>query len=177
MARNNKTIILSTWKPTKNASWIIPLVTIPFIVVGIGIIYYTSGILENIPGTIFSSLRTEMLYLGIFFIISPFIGFAWMHIFIGKGKKNARYLLNNGIPGTAKILNYNETGVYVNNTPKIEFDLEISSQKHDTYQTSYKDFISIIYFGKLAVGNELAVLIDPHNKANILIDFEQLKYT
>ncbi|MBU0624737.1 hypothetical protein KKF05_00140 [Patescibacteria group bacterium] len=167
---------MSTWEPTNHAKWIIPLAVIPFIVTGIGLIIISPAVEPSLSGTWGMSKSTELLVLGIFFIISPIISLGWIFLWMRRGQQRALFLIKNGISGTAKILNYEETGQTLNDVPKIKFWLEITVSGNKKYELQYSEYVSLLYLSKLKIGKEFSVKIDPSDQRNILIDFDSLKY-
>ncbi len=168
---------MGVWKPTKYANWIFAIVIIPTVIVGIWIITLAQGIPEGGPKSFLGlSLRNQIYALGIFFIVSPFIGTAWTMLWIGRGQNRAAWLIKNGVQGTGKVLGYDETGMYVNNVPKIELRLEITTSRHGTYQITHDEYINLLYLSKLSIGKELQIMVDPQDQKNIFINLEQLKY-
>ncbi|MCD4735815.1 MAG: hypothetical protein K8R53_07200 [Bacteroidales bacterium] len=167
---------MGVWRPTKHAKWIIPLTTIPFIIIGIVLLKVSSSIPIGAEGQFGMSRQDELFYLGLIFIIAPLVGYAWMFFWIGRGQKRAEWLIENGIKGKATILAYEETGLVVNDTPKIELSLEIRTSGDSTHKIVHNEFISILYLSKLSIGKQLPVFVDPRNINNIYVDLEQLKY-
>ncbi|MBU1916033.1 hypothetical protein KKC47_02815 [Patescibacteria group bacterium] len=167
---------MSVWEPTNHAKWIMPLVTIPFVIIGIGLIIISPAVKPDLSGVWGVSKSTELLVTGLFFIISPIIGLGWIFLWMRRGQQRAAYLIKNGISGAAKILDYKETGQTLNDVPKIGFRLEIAAPGKQKYELQYYEYVSLLYLSKLSIGKELPVKIDPSNQHNILIDFDYLKY-
>lgn len=168
---------MGVWTPTRHARWIIPLVTIPFIIIGGMLAWMAYSMPMDVPSESLGITRkTELYIMAIIFILSPIITLGWIFLWVGRGQKRAAWLIENGILGTAKILGYEETGQTVNDTPKIELQLEIKTPQHAAYKLTHDEYISILYLSKLAIGKEVPVLVDPQNPENIFLDLEQLKY-
>ncbi len=168
---------MGVWTPTRHAKWIIPLVTIPFLIIGglLSLMAFSMQV-DGPVGSLGITRKTELYIMAIIFLLSPIIGLGWIYLIVGRGQKRAAWLIENGILGSAKILGYEETGQTVNDTPKIELQLEIKTPQHAAYQLSHDEYISILYLSKLSIGKEVPVLVDPQKPKNIFLDLEQLKY-
>jgi citrate lyase gamma subunit len=111
-------------------------------------IYITAGILLLIFG---------MCYLFYKILFAPMI--------------NSSRLQKNGIPGTARIISVNDTGVTINNNPQVKLNLEVKNSFGQRYNASCRVLVSRINPNAYAAGMEVPVKIDPKNEQNVVLDF------
>ncbi|MBM7841582.1 hypothetical protein [Herpetosiphon giganteus] len=91
--------------------------------------------------------------------------FAILRRVYGPNKK----LLQQGLPGQARIINVYETGLRINRNPQIGLVLEISGPLGQ-YQTETKAVIPMISIPQFQPGAVLPIKIDPSNRNNIALD-------
>ncbi len=94
-------------------------------------------------------------------------GVAWW-----KRAANAQGLRVEGIPGQARITGLRQTGVYVNNQPQVELQLNVSTPMHGGYDVTRKEVVPLIMVGSLASGRPLPVKVDPNNSQDLVIEWE-----
>jgi hypothetical protein len=81
-------------------------------------------------------------------------------------------LLETGMEGTASILSLRQTGMYVNNQPQVEMELQIDAPRHGSYKATKKQIVPLILLGRLSGGLPLAVKVDPADRNKFAIDWE-----
>ena len=81
-------------------------------------------------------------------------------------------LAKSGIGATAKVMEVNDTGVTVNNSPQIKLLLEVYPPNGQTYLIETKQLISRLQTAMFQPGSVLPVLIDPEDKNLISLDYE-----
>jgi hypothetical protein len=91
--------------------------------------------------------------------------------FLWQPKNNTRRLLNEGIPGRAKILEVHETNITVNQNPQYRLVMELKNSLGQVYITGCKTVISRRSTVSFQPGKEVNVKIDPKNEKNVIIDF------
>lgn len=103
-----------------------------------------------------------LLFAGVFFLI--------YRTFL-KPLLNTGRLQKTGISGKATILEVNDTGVTINNSPQVKLKLEVKRSHGQKYTTTTKALVSRINPGAFQSGMEIAVKIDPKNEMNVVIDY------
>lgn len=121
-------------------------------------------IADPVFGTIFSVI-----------FISIFGGVFWSVLF--KPMMIRRRLEKNGVPAAAKIVQLNDTGVTVNNSPQVKLLLEVSSPVGGTYMVETKQIISRLQIPLFQPGTVLPVIIDPNDKNLITLDYSNSSNT
>lgn len=75
-------------------------------------------------------------------------------------------------PGTITIEASRETGTYVNERPRIEFELLVEPDDLPSYRVSKKATVPHTALGSIAVGDGFKALVDPEDPDSIAIDWE-----
>jgi hypothetical protein len=81
-------------------------------------------------------------------------------------------LIQTGMDATASILSLRQTGMYVNNQPQVEMELQIDAPRHGSYKATKKQIVPLILLGRLSSGLPLAVKVDPADRNKFAIDWE-----
>lgn len=116
-----------------------------------------------------TSQASELFWTGLLIaviIVATTIGIFGFYYY--SNKKEA-YLMEKGIQGEAKVLEVQQTGMYVNNLPQVKFLLEINIPGEVPYKLEHKEVKSYIGLGNFAVGATLPVYVDPKNPKNVLL--------
>ncbi|HXH23125.1 MAG TPA: hypothetical protein VNN10_13960 [Dehalococcoidia bacterium] len=77
-----------------------------------------------------------------------------------------------GISGQATILSMRQTGVYLNNQPQIELDLQIETFGHGSYRATTTEYVPLMLLGALTSGAPLPVKVDRRDRQNFVIEWE-----
>jgi len=156
------------WKVNK---WIYLIFLIPFLAVGIGMIIYAyTGQGDLFVSSPFFDVRGFFYMMGAFFIILSIVIVVALMLFYGRINAREANLMSNGLQGQAKILQVQQTGMYVNELPQVKFLLEITSPD-GVYQMEHKAIVNMLNLASIHVGAILPVYIDPNNKKNILLSY------
>lgn len=89
-----------------------------------------------------------------------------------KGFAEAQRIKTTGVAGSARILGMRQTGVYMNEQPQVELNLEVTSSMQGPYQVVLKEYVPLMLLGTLSNGNPLPVKVDPANPNNVIIEWE-----
>ena len=96
---------------------------------------------------------------------------AGIYLFMGRRADRLGSLRVNGVPGTATILEMTQTGVYVNNMPRVRLRLRVEPDGHDPYEIDKTMTVPHFALGALSAGRPLAVFIDPDDPDEMYIDW------
>jgi hypothetical protein len=162
---------MGPWQRTRYFNCIVALVVIPFLIAGAFLIWMGLGIDPDVPSEIGIPRRYEILSLGVFFIVSPPISIGVLLLWERRGHQRAAWLYENGIPGTARLLGCEETGVEINNAPKIAMDLEISLPGQPPYRIIHEECVGLLYLARLVPGAQFNVYVDPRNPKKLLLEW------
>lgn len=83
--------------------------------------------------------------------------------FIMVPSPNSDYLDQNGINGTAVILDSQQTGVYIKKNPQVKLKLEVTVPGKSPYEVNYITVVPYINTPKFHPGDKYNVLVDPNN--------------
>jgi hypothetical protein len=85
----------------------------------------------------------------------------------------AAYMMSSGRPGTARVLFAGSGGrmVLVGGQQVLQIALDVQVDGGDSYQASIQQPVGPVQAGALQPGATVAVLVDPANRANVMIDF------
>jgi hypothetical protein len=138
----------------------IPL-TVPFLLLG-GFFFYQGLIASNTALTDDGySLKTFWFLMGAGFTVIPVLIVIGTLIFVVRKRNQIKEIVTYGKPGTAKVLKLSDTGVRINDDPRIKLLLEISIPDYPTYQAEKTLTLSIVYLPRVQVGSTVSVLADP----------------
>ncbi len=158
---------MAAWHYIKGRWWIfaIPLIVSTFI--GGAMIYFdTIGAPEMRPPR---PWHQSLLFLGIVFIVFPWISMLWTIMRIRRGQMKETDLLEKGIRGQATIVSVEETGLYTNDIPEIEMVLDVRSGVHPDRRIICREHVNLIDLPRLIPGKDIIVILDPDDNENILV--------
>ena len=90
---------------------------------------------------------------------------------MSRRSKQAEQIQTQGIPGQAVITGMRQTGMYLNEQPQVELQLQVSTQMQAAYQVTKKEYVPLMMLGTLTSGRPLPVKVDPVNPQNIVIEW------
>jgi hypothetical protein len=139
---------------------------------------YFTAILELALAVLFLviGLNNDILRGG-FTLTAAFLGLTGIGLFLwgrrwAKGYKDAQRLRTSGVPGQATIQGMRQTGVYLNEQPQIELNLQVQTQMHGPYQVTVREYVPLILLGTLSSGRPLPVKVDPADPQKLVIEWE-----
>ena len=94
-----------------------------------------------------------------------------LFFFLGRRAQANEKLKREGIPGTAQILEAEQTGMYVNNQPQVRLRLRVEAPGIAPYEVDKRVTVPLIAIGRLGSGQPLSVAIDPNDRDRIAIDW------
>lgn len=160
---------MTAWYYIKGRWWIFAIPTVFFVIIGTVLV-----IMETVADTSPGWNRPwydSMLFLGIFFIISPLVAIGWILSWTRRGQSIERKMLERSIPGRAIIVSASETGLYTNDVPEVEMVLEVVTDMHSTYRVVHREHVNLINLSKLQPGAEIEVRVDSKDRENILLKY------
>jgi hypothetical protein len=125
------------------------------LVVGVGCAIVFGGL----PGLIMSVV-----------MVGVFGGIFWPIVI--KPMMTASRLRKTGVAANARIVEMNDTGVTLNNSPQVKLLLEVTPPMGQPYLVETKQYISRLQTSMYMPGNMIPVLIDPNDKNMISINYE-----
>jgi hypothetical protein len=137
----------------------------------IGIIGGIIGLIVAI-GAVIATAGSSAPYITVFILVVFGGMFYLFYRLFFKPMINAARLQKSGLPGTARILEVKDTGVTINNNPQVKLMLEVKNSYGQKYNTQCRVLVSRINPNMFMPGMEVAVLIDPKNEQNVVIDYK-----
>jgi hypothetical protein len=105
----------------------------------------------------------------IWVVVSLFL--AGLYLLIGRRGRAAQRLRREGITGRATILEMTQTGVYVNEQPRVKFRLRVEADGLEPYEVEKTVVVPLIALGTLTSGRPLTVYIDRTDPDRFVIDW------
>jgi hypothetical protein len=144
----------------KRASGI--LWALPFLVVGVGFIVgaYTAD-----PAALTDDgypLKTFLYVMGGFFLLLPVVVLGGFALVGAARRRKIENLMATGQQGEAAILSLEDTGVRINDNPRVRLLLEIRIPGYSPYQVEKTLVIPLIRLAQVQVGSTVQVLADPN---------------
>ena len=84
-------------------------------------------------------------------------------------QQQAQHLMANGRVGTAVITDVRQTGMFVNENPQVEMDLQVTVEGIPTYTATQRQVIAQIAIPQFQPGATVPVRVDPANPTSVLI--------
>jgi hypothetical protein len=139
---------------------------------------YFTAILELALAAVFLviGLNNDVLRSS-FTVTAAILGVTGIGLFLwgrrwAKGYQEAQRLKMSGVPGQATILGMRQTGVYLNEQPQIELNLQVQTQMHGPYQVTVREYVPLMLLGTLSSGRPLPVKVDPADPQKLVIEWE-----
>ncbi|MFN2545760.1 MAG: hypothetical protein ABR600_14480 [Actinomycetota bacterium] len=80
-------------------------------------------------------------------------------------------LLASGVPATATVNQYRDTGMTVNENPSVEMDLTVQMDGHEPQHVVHTEMVPRLLIPRLAPGGSLPVRVDAMDPSKIAIDW------
>jgi hypothetical protein len=115
---------------------------------------------------------TVALTIGIIFIsclcVFGVIAFSYLlyFIFARSKRKKAEALLETGQQGEATVLSLEDTGVKINDNPRVRIGLEVRLEGYPQYRVEKTTTIPLIRLSQVQVGSQIAIIADPSDPSN-----------
>jgi len=128
----------------------------------------TVGIMGGVAGMVAAIIAAP--FFGTLFSLFFIAVFGGVFIPIFKGFSDDNKLLETGIPAQATILDSWDTGITLNNSPKVGMLLEVKPKNKPKYQVKVSKFVSRLQTNYYNVGTQLSVRVDPNNPKKVAIE-------
>lgn len=121
---------------------------------------------------------------GIYFVVAMpeiYIGQIWIaaslvligvYLVSGRQAKREQRLRSEGLPGRATILGVEQTGVYINQQPRVKLRLRIEADGVQPFEVSETMIVPIVALGRLTDGRPLSVLVDRDDPGRFTVDWD-----
>ncbi len=135
------------------------------------------GLILVVMAVVFPSLAGLFAVLAVFFFIFSFFGLALR--FLGKAaekekaKADARtaHIMETYLDAGVTLKSIRDTGITINNDPKIAVVLDILLSDGETYRLERSEVVSRVYLGSISVGREYDAKVNPEDREDIIVDW------
>jgi|SRR5687767_988146 len=137
------------------------LFNIPFFLIS-GFMFY-SGITSDEKALTDDGYNLKWFFflMGTGFLLIPLATSLGILIWIMVKRKRIEELVATGKQGTAVVLKLSDTGVTVNDNPRVTLHLEITIPNYQPYRTQKTVTLPIIYLPQVQTGSTINILADP----------------
>jgi hypothetical protein len=101
--------------------------------------------------------------------VSVLLGIIYVRAFLRA--ERADEMRQTGTPGQAQILELTQTGVYVNNQPRVTLRLNIQAPGVAPFEDTKTHTVPLVALGRLTAGTPLAVYLSPEKPRDYVIDW------
>jgi len=98
--------------------------------------------------------------------------------FIFKKQKETNQLIATGVPGQASIVAMGDTGMRINNQPRLQFTLDVQPlaapgqpPPFQPFRTDVQLTVPMMAMARVSPGTTVPVKCDPQNPANLTVDW------
>ena len=89
-----------------------------------------------------------------------------------RGYEAAQRIKSQGVPGQATIVGMRQTGVYMNEQPQVELQLQVTTEMMAAYPVTLREWVPLMLIGTLTSGRPLPVKVDPSDPQRVVIEWE-----
>lgn len=108
----------------------------------------------------------------IFFVVG--IVLAVIGVRLRRSGQEADRIVGEGIAGQAQIVAATQTGMYLNNNPRVKMDLLVELPGRDPYRAQRSEFVPLILLGRLSSGVPLPVKVDRADPQKLIIEWSEV---
>lgn len=88
---------------------------------------------------------------------------------MNEDAQKAQYLMANGRVGSAVITDARQTGMFVNENPQVEMDLQVTVEGIPSYTATHRQVVAQIAIPQFQPGATVPVRVDPQNPSSLII--------
>lgn len=112
------------------------------------------------------NLKWFFFLMGTGFLVIPLAISFGILIWIMTKRKRMEELIATGKQGTAIVLKLSDTGVSVNDNPRVKLQLEIHIPNYQPYRAQKTVTLPLIYLSQVQTGSTINILADPEQPDN-----------
>ena len=83
--------------------------------------------------------------------------------------QKAQHLMANGRQGTATIVSLEQTGMYVNENPQVEMQLDVAVEGMAPYSATHRQVLAMIAIPQFQPGSSVPVRVDPQDPQSLIV--------
>ena len=99
-------------------------------------------------------------------VITFVLVFGGIYYFSRQNRKKVEDLMATGKPGTARVLSLEDTGMRINENPRVRMLLEVTIPGYPAYQVQKTITLPMIKIAQVQVGSTVNVMADPAQPQN-----------
>ena len=107
------------------------------------------------------NLKTFFFFMGAAFLVIPLATSLGILIWLLAKRKRIAELVATGKQGTAVILDLSDTGMTINDDPRVKLLLEIHIPNYQPYKARKTVTLPLIYMSQVQTGATIQILADP----------------
>lgn len=157
-------MVIISGMPTHRAPAVVLLCTAGFEFV-LGGLFVASAVIDAEPSTQQAFFMTG----GVLILTGLVMAFVGVRFLMSARVRDRIH--EEGVAGQAEVLQMRQTGLTMNNSPRVQLDLRVTTPLHGTYDVTVKEFVPIIMTGRLWTGQPLNVRVDPNDRTGVLIEW------
>jgi predicted lipid-binding transport protein (Tim44 family) len=116
--------------------------------------------------------------------VVPIVLVIWIFKNMSKNRAVAEQLLRTGAPGQARVLTVGQTGMYVNNQPQLQIELEVHPSPEAggyrgpsaPFRASLRTIVPMMAMAAVQPGATVLVRFDPASPGRLEIDWGSMGY-
>ena len=140
-------------------------------VVGVLLIILSRAVPSGLEGTLgFIDRSNELLAMGIFFVLSPWIPTLWIALTMRGRARRADALRSDGVECEAEVLDVRETGTSINDQIQYGVSLRVHPDGEEPFSTDVRACVGRENLDCLRIGNRLRAWYDP-GSGSLLVEF------
>ena len=116
----------------------------------------------------------------VFSTLVPIVAVVGIFLFMAKKRQENQQLVATGMPGQAMIVQMGDTGVRINNQPRLSLTLDVhpvQGMSHfAAFRTTHETTVPMMAMARVAPGTTVPVKLDPQNPSRLTIDWSALGY-
>jgi hypothetical protein len=112
------------------------------------------------------NLKTFFYFMGTVFLVIPLGASFGILLWLMAKRKRIEEIVATGKQGTAVVLELSDTGVTINDDPRVKLLLEISIPNYQPYQARKTVTLPLIYLSQVQTGSTIQILADPEQPDN-----------
>jgi hypothetical protein len=121
-------------------------------------------------GGIAFTIAIPSIWIGqIWIVVALFLAFVYRAM--SRRADRMEGLRQTGLPGTARVLEMTQTGVYINENPQVKMKLHIEATGIAPYDIEKKATVPLIALGALGSGRPLTLFVNPNDHNDVFIDW------
>ena len=109
---------------------------------------------------------------GIFVVVGG--GLALIGFIVNRGASSTDEVLASGVAGTATITGVTQTGMYLNEQPRIKMNLMVQLPGQAPYAAEHSEFVPLILLSRVQPGATLPVKVNPAQPQKVVVDWQGL---